>query len=185
MPETDGTRVRQARQMAALIEQYNKAHDRDANESTEPHLVAEWAVATGRWVRPPSDPEEILRRQLSRYLRNEHIRDPQGRLVRKYHAVVEQQDSPEGPKRRSRWYSIQDAPPKHMQVSLQVRRRAAFNDVYQLSLDFDSYNENNTRGATLPPMDFDFNRDLEEAKQPTEYPHEPPEDGFDDDGEEI
>jgi len=40
-------------------------------------------------------------------------------------------------------------------------------------------------GATLPTMDFDFNKDLEELKHPTEYSEEPGEEPCDEDGEPV
>ena len=59
-----------------------------------------------------------------------------------------------------------------MRISLQQRRQAALADVRQLKLDFDSYNDNNTFGATLPALDFNFNKDIEEMELPTSYPND-------------
>jgi len=70
-----------------------------------------------------------------------------------------------------------------MRASLALRRRAALADVAQLNLDLESYNENNYRGETVPPMDYNFNIDLEETRLPTHYPIEGPE--TDDDGETV
>jgi len=169
-------------QFAYLIEKYKKAHGLKTEDAIEPHLVADWAVAEGLWDRPPPTQQEALRRSIARHLRSEQIRDPQGRMVRSHHAVIYEANTPEGPKRRSRWFGIYDAPPEHMMASLQLRRRAAVSDVHQLSLDWESYNENNHRGAALPSMDFNFNKDLEEFKQSATYPEEPP---TDDDDESV
>ncbi len=46
-------------------------------------------------------------------------------------------------------------------------------DCKQEKIDFDSYVENNPWRATLPQMDFDFNKDLEELAQPASYPNDP------------
>lgn len=183
-PMSDKSTRTTAEQMKYMIEKYAQAHGIKSHEATEPHLVADWAVAKGMWVRPPPTPQETLRRFLARHLRAEQIRDPQGRMVRAHHAVIYEVQTDDGSKRRSRWYRIFEAPPPHMMASLQLRRRSAFSDVHQLNIDWESYNENNTRNATLPAMDFDFNKDLEEAKQPTSYPEDPPPDE-DDDGETI
>jgi hypothetical protein len=51
----------------------------------------------------------------------------------------------------------------------------------QLKFDFDSYNENNRHASTLAPMDFDFNKDIDELSQPVTYPNEAPKEV--DDGE--
>lgn len=179
---SDSTTLRfagkRARIIEYLIEQYKKAHPDEDPSLNEPHLLAEWAIKRRLWDYEPVNPEEVLRRRIARYLKRSYTTDPQGRTVRKHHAVIYEVDTPEGTKRRSRYYEIYDAPVKHMQASLQLRRRAALADVHQLDLDFDSYNDNNRRGETLQPMDFNFNKDLEEMKMPTTY--EEPDDELDD-----
>ena len=126
--------------------------------------------------------EEVLRRLLSRALRNEYIVDPQGREVRKHHPVITEVKTADGIKKQSAWYTIFDAQPEKMRASLQLRRRAALADVMQLKFDFDSYNENNRQGDSLAPMDFDFNKDIDELSQPVTYPSEAPNEN---DGEET
>jgi hypothetical protein len=167
--------------MAYLLEQYHRAHPDEEPSLVEPHLVARWAIQKGIYKRPPIDPEELLRRELSRYLKNEYTTDPQGRQVRRHHAVIYEVHTADGIKRRSRWYEIYDAPPKHMQAALQLRRKAALSDVIQLNLDFESYNDNNKHGEKLEPLDFNFNKDLEEINLPTTYPEDGPEEDFDED----
>jgi hypothetical protein len=73
--------------MLYLFEQYKTAHPGEGDE-IKPHLVAPWAIMQGLWKRPPMEAEEVLRRLLSRALRNEYIVDPQGREVRKHHPVI-------------------------------------------------------------------------------------------------
>jgi hypothetical protein len=171
------------REMEYLIEQYQKAHPDEDASRIEPHRIADWACARGMWKKPPVPQEERLRRELARFLRGEYTLDPQGRNVRKHHAIIYIDQTPDGPKKRSRWFEIYEAPAKHMQASLALRRRSALADVVQLNLDLESYNENNVRHETVPPMDFDFNKDLEEITLPTHYPVEGPE--TDEDGEEV
>lgn len=174
----------QPEQVSYLLELYNKEHGIKRSEATEPALVAQWAIAKGHWVRPPPTPEETLRRLITRHLRAEHFVDPQGRTVRAHHAVIYEVQTEDGPKRRSRWFRLFQAPPNHALTAFQLRRRAAVSDVHQLSLDFESYNDNNVHKATLPAMDFDLNKDLEDLKHSTSYPDSPPPDE-DDDGEKI
>ena len=112
------------------------------------------------YKRPPVDPEEVLRKEIARALGNEFIVDPKGRDVRKNHAIMVEVGTADGPKRRSRWYTIYEAPPNHIKVAFQFRCRAALSDVLQLTLDFESYNDFNSFQATLEPMDFNFNKDL-------------------------
>lgn len=42
-----------------------------------------------------------------------------------------------------------------------------------MKLDFDSYNDNNEFGATLPPLDLDFKNDIEEMSLPSNYDPDP------------
>jgi hypothetical protein len=167
------------RYMAYLLEQYQKAHPDEEPALVEPHLIARWAIQKGIYNRPPIDPEERLRRELSRYLKTEYTQDPQGRHVRKHHAVIYSVQTPDGIKRRSRWWEIYSAPAKEMRAALQLRRSMAVADVVQLSIDFDSYNENNVLGETLEPMDYNFNEDVAEKKLPTVYPEGPEDDEID------
>ena len=60
------------------------------------------------------------------------------------------------------------------------RRRAAVADVFQLKLDFDSYNDFNHHGAKLDDLDFNLNKDIDELLASGEWP-EGPEDDEDDD----
>lgn len=166
------------RKMLYLVDQYKKAHPEEGDE-INPHLIAPWAISRALWERPPLQPEEMLRRLLARALRDDYTDDPQGREVRKHHAVLTEVRTADGIKKYSRWYTIFDAPPDHMRQSLALRRRSALADVLQLKLDFESYNENNKFNETIPAFDFDFNRDIAEAEMPTDYPNEAP-DGEDD-----
>ena len=167
-------RKRGNRKMIFLKDKYLEAHPDEAPE-VDPGRVAEWAIRKGLWKYIPQSPQEVLRRQLSRALRNDYIEDPQGREIRSYHPIAKEVMTQDGLKRRSTWYPIFTTEPGFIRRAFQLRRRAAFADVAQLSLDFYSYNDNNIFGAALEPLDFDFNKDLEEMRMPTEYP-----DGSDD-----
>ena len=175
--------LRKGREMEYLIEQYEKSHPNENSDGLQPHKVSEWAIARGLWRRPPTPAEERLRRELARHLRGEYTTDPQGRTVRLHHAVIYIEQTPEGPKKRSRWYRLNESPAPHIKASFALRRRAALSDVKQLSLDLESYNDNNILGEKLQPMDFNFNRDLEEGRLPTTYPEEGPD--ADEDGEGV
>ena len=168
-----------------LMHLYMHHHPNEADGPIEPHKIAEWAIATRSWRKPTLSPEDVLRSALARYLKSEHIVDPQGRRVRKYVGVYTEIDTPDGVVWRSRSYPIFLAPPEHMQLSLQLRRRAVFHDVRQMALDLESYNENNIHGAMVPGLDYNLNLDLAESRQPTSYPSAPPDEADGDDDEEI
>ena len=162
------------RQMIYLVELYQREHP-EQDGVIDPDAVTEWAIETGRYIPPPISAHKLLRQKISRAIRNHYTEDLQGREVRKYHVVVEH----DGDKTHTTVYSIENAPPEHMRKSCSLRRRSALRDVLQLKLDFDSYNENNKFGVQLSPLDFDFNKDVEEMSLPTFYPLEAPEDQVD------
>jgi hypothetical protein len=137
--------------------------------------VYRWARQHHLWEPPSTTLANIFKREMARAAREEYYTDPQGRKVRKKHAVVFTEDE----KQRSLWADIESAPPDHMKLSLQQRRRGALGEVVQTKIDMDSYNDNNRFGAHLE-MSFNFDEDLAELEQPAEYPEEPPEENEED-----
>lgn len=133
--------------------------------------VLDWALETRRWDLPSYDPRRQLKREMARALAVEYYEDPQGREVRRMHAVKIK--SPQG--LLWEWADIKTAKPEHMRLSLQQRRSGVVSDCRQLMLDAQSYNDNNVHGAQLELPDFDINKDLAEASMPSEYPDEAPE----------
>ena len=169
------------RRMLYLVEQYRIAHP-DVADPIDPDDVAIWALQERHYKPKPLDPRQLLRAALRRALRDDYTEDPQGREVRAHHPEMVEVMTPEGPRWRSRWYRIFDMPPEKMRAAGQLRRRGAFRDVYQIHIDFESYNDNNVFGAALESLDFNFNKDIEEEGLPTEYPEGPTlEDEEDDD----
>jgi len=133
--------------------------------------VFRWARKNDLWEPPSTTLATLFKREVARAAREEYYTDPQGRKVRKKHAIVFTQDE----KQRSLWADIETAPPDHMKLSLQQRRRGALGEVVQTKTDMDSYNDNNMYGARLD-MSFNFDEDLAELEHPAEYPDSPPED---------
>src|SRR4051812_11722763 len=115
------TRRKANAKMLYIVDQYKKEHD-ITDGAVQPHLVSNWAIAKGLDTRPPISREELLRKDIARALANDHFTDPKGREVRKHHAILVDVKTIDGIKRRSQWYTIYDAPPKHMRTSLQLRR---------------------------------------------------------------
>ena len=66
------------------------------------------------------------------------------------------------------WCDIETATPDQMRLSFGARRRQIQGDVRQLKIDADSYNDNNQFGASIQ-LGFNFEKDLEELEQKTEY----------------
>ncbi len=101
----------------------------------------------------------IVAEEFSRAMREQYIKDPQGRSVRAKHVarmVVE------GEQKRL-WDSIDTAEPEFMQVALQQRRHQIVGDCRQLKIDTDSYNENWNSSEAIQ-MSFNFTADVEELE---------------------
>jgi hypothetical protein len=163
---------RASKRMLFLLQKYKERFP-DVPLPLDPSKVAAWAYGEGLWVPKDTHPQEILRRKLCRALRHEYILDPQGREVRANYASIEEVITPDGPKRRAQFYPIFKAPPEVARQALALDRKQALATVQQMKLDFDSYNDNNEFGAMLPPLDLDFNKDIEEMSLPVEYDPDP------------
>ena len=169
-PTNRGKRSPRTFALENLLRLYKQAHPSDDESLIEPHRVADWAIAEGQWNSEPISPEQRLRREIANFLRHESFVDSEGRNVRANVAVVVDEATPTGRQRRSRWYPLHQAPPEHMRVSVQLRRNQALDDVKQLRMDIDSYNDHNIHEAVVDPPDFNFNTDIEESMLPTTYP---------------
>ena len=162
------TRDTKDRQMVFLVEQYEREHGID---HADPDDVAGWLMETQKYVPDPVDPRRALRRKIAQALRTQRYTDPQGREVRVNHPVVE--TKADG-KRHATYHHIRTAQPEAMRISLTQRRDGIRSDCKQHVLDFESYNDNNIYEAELEAYDYNFNSDLEELRQPSEYPDERP-----------
>ena len=163
---------RASKKMLFLRDAYQRAFPNE-EPPVDPNRVAQWAYAQGLWKPIETDPREVLRRKLCRALRHEYITDPQNREVRASFAHVEEVMTPDGPKRMAQFYPIFKAPAEVAKQHFQLERRIAVENAVQLSLDLDSYNDNNEFGEALAPIDWNIQRDLDEKNLPTEYEHDP------------
>ena len=119
--------------------------------------IARWAVRTGRYHPQPSAVINQCADQLGRAMREEHIRDPQGRIVRAKHVAKVRQNG----EQVALWADIRTASREHMEIAFQQRRRQIVGDCRQLKIDVDSYNQNANTGKPIQ-MVFDFTVDLKE-----------------------
>lgn len=121
--------------------------------------VAQWAIRAGKWAPHPSAIVSQCAEELSRALRDEYVRDQQGRRVRTKHAAT----YIKGTEQFVLWDDLRTASPEHMKLAFQQRRQQILGDCKQLKNDVDSYNEN--RQPVLPvQVVFDFTYDLEESE---------------------
>jgi hypothetical protein len=81
--------------------------------------------------------------------------------------------TPDGPKRMAQFYPIFQAPPEIAKQHFALERKITVENAAQLSLDLQSYNDNNEFGEKLPPIDWNIGKDLEEKGLPTEYDPDP------------
>ena len=136
------------------------------------NAVYHWAIRKKRWEPPEKAQVKIFKEEMARAAREDYYTDRQGREVRRKHAVVIK----EGEKQLSLWADIATAPPEHIRLSLQQRRRGILGDVTQLKTDMDSYNENNNPAPEKPiQLSFNFDEDLAEAAHGSTYSDTPPE----------
>lgn len=119
------------------------------------HRIAAWAIKNQKWEAQGATLLHICAEQLARAMREEYIRDPQGRIVRAKHAA--RLDGEQG----VLWADIRTATREHMAVAFQQRRHQIVGDCRQLKADVDSYNENNNPGKPLQLV-FDFTQDIVE-----------------------
>lgn len=121
------------------------------------HEIAAWAVRMKLWQPQPSAVIDQCANQLARAMREEHITDPQGRVVRAKHVARIDRAG----EQIALWADIRDASREHMEIAFQQRRQQIVGDCRQLKTDLDSYNENRNPGDPIQ-MIFDFTLDLEE-----------------------
>ena len=141
-------------QLQHIVKQYIGAGEEWPATS---HQIAQYAIANHLWEAQRATVVDICAEQLARAMREEYIRDPQGRVVRAKHAarVAGEQTV--------LWDDIRTANREHMAVAFQQRRQQIVGDCRQLKLDTDSYNENNNPGKPIQ-MVFDFTIDLIEME---------------------
>jgi hypothetical protein len=175
-----------SRKMQFLIDKYKEDHP-DERPDLSPDKIAQWAIEKRLWRPIPLTPREQLRKLITRCFRETYLIDPQGREVRASLPIMEDVMTEDGLKHRSRWFPIFSAPANVARASFSLRRKAALADVAQLQFDFMSWSENNLHGDKLDPMDYNFNKDLAELAESTEYIDNPlakdSEEDDDDEGE--
>lgn len=95
--------------------------------------------------------------------------DPQGREVVANVPQVVEVRTQDGVRYESRFFPIYQAPPNIAKQHFALERRKAVENVYQMKLNFDSYNDNNEFGVRMTPQDYNFQSDIDEMEQPTDY----------------
>ncbi len=136
--------------------------------------IAYYIYRNRKWEPQEKDIVGQLARDLSRAMREECYTDPQGRRVRTKHAARrveddlsdEVEDCP--PTQKMLWHDIRTDEAVHIVKALQQRRMQIVGDCKQLKTDADSFNDNHPSGTKVQLV-FNFEEDLAEMDEPTEY----------------
>ncbi len=163
-------------QLQELVREYRESGLPWPAESDQ---IARWAIAKRKWAPRPETVERRLAKMLSRAMRDEMFRDPQGRRVRRKHAIPGSRVTADGVVTQYvLWVDIQDADRDQIHTAFQFRRDQASGDCKQLAKDLDSYNDNYNKKEPIA-LSFDFTKDVEDARHPETY-QEPDDDDEDD-----
>jgi hypothetical protein len=148
-------------------------------------IIQEWKTSGGRWPAAVSEITSfalkrglynlearvrmMCSRDLAKAMREEYIRDSQGRPVRKLHsAPIEEKDDEGEVVQRWLWHDIDVAPREFMEIAFKGRRMQIVGECRQLFNDVEYFN--NRKRKTEPiQLCFDFRDDISEANMPDEY----------------
>lgn len=125
--------------------------------------LGDWIKRHKQWAPSQEEMMTLLLRHLARAMRTQYTTDPEGRRVRRKHALKTKEKDASG-KQLVLWYDIDIAPPPFMQGSLQQRRAGLADGCWQLKQDQDSYNQYYNKAAPIQ-ISFDFTEDNEERSQ--------------------
>jgi hypothetical protein len=157
--------------LQGFVEQYRSAGEKWPATSRE---IARWAYHNKLWEPQEKNIVGQLARDLSRAMREEYYTDPQGRRVRTKYAerrveIVPAEDGEEAKStQKVFWADIRTDHEDHIIRALQQRRMQIIGDCKQLKTDAESFNDNHPSGKKVQLV-FNFEDDLAEMDQPTEY----------------
>lgn len=138
---------------------------------TDSKTMAAWAIRNKLWEMPRRSAIDICAKEISEGMREEMYTDPQGRRVRKKHALRQIEELPDGSHRQTYlWLDIEDDAERRDEIhgAFQQRRAMIFTDCRHLKTDVDSYNDNGNPGEAIQML-FDFSDDLAEAEMSDQY----------------
>lgn len=170
------------KEIAFLFEKFIEKHLDEIHDNgmVDPARIVDWAFESGFYKPKPVNPRVQLRRRVSRHLGHRYMIDPQGRTVRALLAVPVT-DTDDAGNRKYGYFPLFQTEPNKVEVGLKLRRTWAYKRVEQIKIDWESYNDNNIFNAKIPQLDFDFEQALQDAKMPTEWSDNPPDDIDDED----
>ena len=145
---------------------------------TDSKTIASWVARETNWKPSLKNIISLLAPEISKAMRDEYFTDPQGRRVRKKHAVLQKEVVNEdelasldaAQRQRMLWVDIDDPTTtvRHMRSAFRLRRGQILGDCRQLKTDVDSFNQNFNRAASIRML-WDFTEDMAETSQHTTY----------------
>ncbi len=153
-------------QLQDIVQEYR---DTGLPWPAESDQIAQWAISKKKWEPRKETLVRRLAKMLSQAMRDEMFRDPQGRRVRRKHAVPFSKKTSDGTyTQHVMWVDIQDANHDQIHAAFQLRRDQASGDCKQLARDLDSYNENYNKAESIE-ISFDFTKDVADARHSETY----------------
>jgi hypothetical protein len=150
-----------AKYLQELIEVYRREV---ADGPLSLSAIAIWILQKGSFRPSKEETIKLLVRHLSDAMRTQYTTDPDGRRVRRKHAVKYKETGPDGKKQQEViWFDIEIAPPHFMHESLQQRRGGIADVCWQLKQDLDSYNKYHNKGEPIQIL-LNFSEDMEERE---------------------
>ena len=140
----------------------------DKTEATTEDLAA-WAIQTERWEPPPDLVLKKCKDDFAKALREQYIKDSEGRPVRAKHVARRKS----GGRQLYFWADIRRTSRKHMVSSFQLRREQIVGDCRQLDRDQNYWNTAHPNEKPIQ-LCFDFSDDVEEGRFATKYPPKQP-----------
>jgi len=143
-------------QMIGIFERYSTEID---PSPTDLGPVAEWAVANGLYHPIPRDVARLCREDLAESLRQHKRVDAQGRKYRAKRSVR----ANIGGVQLNLWADADTAPRSFMEKSFSQGRKGVVNDMFQLKMDHDHYNETHAEEPSIPLV-YDLTDDMAEME---------------------
>jgi len=149
--------------MAKYGQQMIKGFERYAEEvdpsPTDLGPVAEWLVSKGLYHAIPRDIVRLCKEDLAESLRQHKRVDAQGRKYRAKRSVR----TNIGGVQLNLWADADTAPRTFMEKSFSQGRKGVVNDMFQLKMDVDHYNDAH-EGEPPLPLVFDLTDDMAEME---------------------
>lgn len=150
-----------------VVDEYRREHHVTSVNIRE---VAAWMMRVKGWQPKPRDTVTMLARELRAALREQYIRDPQGRRVRQNHPQRLVREMKDGSHEQYvLWHDIREATRPEMQGAFQQRRFGIALDCYRLKTDVDSYNENYNNTSVPIQLELDFTDDAADLEHDKDH----------------